>query len=159
MASEPRKVAANAAYDMLCNTLDSAGWNYDKNTEKKTVSTGMASEDLNIMFGIQVSEERQLITLDSGLPFTVPEEHRLNMAVGINEVNRRLMEGMFKFNFKTGNLYFRITASFENSPLSEKDILHMLLYSGKTVDTYNDKIFLLSKGVLSVEQFFEAVSK
>jgi hypothetical protein len=52
-----------------------------------------------------------------------------------------------------------MTTSYIESLLGEAVFKYMLACAAQTIDAYNDRFFMLSKGMLSVEQFIEMEAK
>ena len=53
-------------------------------------------------------------------------------------------------------ILFRLTSSYRESILSEDLFEYMIMIAASTVDVYNDKFFMISKGMLSIQQFIES---
>ena len=96
-----------------------------------------------------------VIQLLSSMPFVVSESKRLDFAIAVCAINSSLVDGCFDYNIANGNLLFRMTNSFMESRMSEEVFSYMLFCSCATIDNYNDKLFMLAKGVMSVSDFLK----
>lgn len=148
---------AKAVFQTLCQMLDKDDWHYKKDEEKLYVNCGARGEDLPMELDIHVDAERMMVILLSHMPFDIQEDRRLEVAIGITAINDHLVHGCFDFNVNNGNLLFRMANSFMDSKMGE-DAMHYLVYCAcQTIDEYNDKLMMLAKGILPIEQFLKVV--
>ena len=159
MGTDNKHELALQVLDRLCEAMDSHDWKYNVNRDALVIQTGAQGEDLPMDLIIRVDENRQLVMLLSKLPFTVKEDKRLDMAVAVSIVNNRLVDGCFDLDVKTGVLGFRMTSSYIESVLGKDLFAYMLFCSCGTIDDYNDKFMMLSTGMISLEQFMDAMNK
>ena len=144
---------AKKTFDTLCRALENNDWRYQKDEEALTIECGARGEDLPMELNIRVDPDLMLVVLLSRIPFAIPEDKRLDMAIAVSVVNNRLVDGCFDYNVMTGNLLFRMTNSFMESQIGEDVFSYMLYCSCATIDDYNDKFLMFAKGMLSMEQF------
>ena len=102
-----------------------------------------------------VDADRQLIILLSVMPFVAPDTKRLDVAIATSIVNNKLVDGSFDYDVTSGHMIFRMTSSFIESEIDSEVFTYMLMVSCHTIDEYNDKFFMLGKGMLSINQFLE----
>ena len=159
MAEQRDLKQAQVAFATLCEMLNENGWKYDANPEKLAVSCGVRGDDLPIELVIDVNADRQLVTLMSKLPYAIPEDKRVDVAVAISAINYAMVDGSFDYNFLTGSIIFRMTTSFKGSLISKKVYEYMVLLSCKMVDDYNDKILMFSKDKLSLEDLLKVINE
>ena len=95
----------------------------------------------------------------SHLPFVIPEDKRMEMAIAVGAVNFALSDGCFDYNIASGQLFFRMTNAFMDCVLSEEVFEYMLFVSCRIIDEYNDKFFMISKDLLPIDQFLSTLSK
>lgn len=157
MTDKTKRDAAETHFRIICDTLDSMKWKYTSDSENLTVKSGTRGEDLPIELTIHVVESQQLILVTSHLPFTIAENKRIDAAIGINAINHRHVNGFFDFDINGGHIFWRINALFADSLLSEDTIRYLILVSAQAVDIYNNKFFMLSKGMLSIEDLLKSV--
>ena len=142
-------------YDTLCSMLDNIGWKYDKVEEKLMVKSGVKGDDLPIDFLVVVKPRNQVVQFISSMPFNMPEDKRVEGALAICTANYGLVDGSFDYDLSDGQILFRLTSSYRESLLSEALFEYMIMVSASTIDKYNDRFFMLAKGMLSLEQFME----
>lgn len=157
MAEQKDLEQAKAAFATLCQALDENQWRYKKDEENLTVECGARGDDLPMELTIKVDAGRRLVMLFSHLPFVIQEDKRLDVAVGISAINNILVDGCFDYNLTNGHIFFRMTNSILESQLSKEVFTYLLFCSCQTIDEYNDKLLMLAKGMISVEQFLSAV--
>ena len=74
----------------------------------------------------------------------------------ISVINNNLVDGCFDYDLSDGTIIFRMTNSYLESEVSRELFEYMLFLSFTTVDEYNDKLMMLSKGLISLAQFLES---
>lgn len=146
-------VRAQRTFNTLCEEFDKRGLNYKKDEDHLRISCGIKGDDLLMDIDVLVDAKRQLIVLMSRLPFVVPETKRLEVAIAVTFANNQLVDGSFDYDIRTGNMYFRLTSSFIDSEVNGEVFSYMLVVSSNTIDEFNDQFFMMSKGVLSIDQF------
>lgn len=152
MADERKLALAHKVFAGLCDALDAREWHYDKDEEKLAVHFGVKGDDIPIKIAMFVDVERQLIRLLSPLPFSMSEDKRIEGAVATCEFTDRLADGSFDFDISTGEIFFRMTASFRESVIGEKLFQYMISRACQTVDDYNDTLLALNKGVIDINK-------
>ena len=158
MQNENMHEQAVQTFKTLCDHLDAYEWKYSKDEDALRIDCGARGEDLPMDITIEVDEDRQIVLLLSHQPFVVPENKRIDMAVAVSVINNLLIDGCFDFNIKDGHMFYRSVNSFRDSALGEKLFHYMIACSCRTIDEYNDKLMLLSTGLISLEQFIELVN-
>ncbi len=159
MSEQNKAQQAKKVYNTLCRSLDSHDWHYTKNEEKLSIECKVQGEDLPIDIVIKIIEKNSLVTLLSHMPFVVQENKRLEMAVAISAINNLLVDGCFDYDVKSGNIFFRMTHSFLDSQIDDAAFSYMFLCSCGTIDEYNDKLLMLTKGMISMEKFLKDILK
>lgn len=155
MASEKELKLAQEAFDTLCNSIDDMEWHYKKDEEKMTVFLEVNGDDIPMEFIIQCDAERQLIRILSFLPFKFSENKRVEGAIVTSYVNYLLADGSFDYNVADGTIVFRMTSSFRESLVGDELFKYMIHVACITVDKYNDKFLMISKGMLSFDDFIK----
>lgn len=147
---------ANAVYSTILSVLDGRNWKYDQKEGERVIFLKLNGDDLPMDFVIRVLEEQQVISIISFMPTSMPEDKRVEGAIATAIITNKLADGSFDFDISDGTIMFRITSSFRSSLIGETLIKYMIDVSSATVDEYNDKFFMLAKGVLSLEDFMKA---
>lgn len=158
MENEKNLEKAIRIYRLVCETIEEMGWEYTTDEEGLTINTSVTGEDLTIEMYVSIEPDIQIIRIDSRIPVTFPKDMLTEAAVAVNEINNRLVNGFFHFDFNTGKVDFRFTGSFFDSLISKGYIEHMLISSASIVDDFNDKLFMLAKKMMTLKQFMEFIS-
>ena len=142
-------------YDTLCSMLDNINWKYEKIEEKLMIKSGVKGDDLPIDFLVVVKPNCEVVQFISSLPFNMPEDKRVEGALAICAANYGMVNGSFDYDLSDGQIVFRLTSSYRESLLSEALFEYMVMVSASTIDKYNDRFFMLAKGMITLEQFIE----
>ena len=142
-------------YDTLCSMLDNINWKYEKVEEKLMIKSGVKGDDLPIDFLVIVKPNNEVVQFISSLPFNMPEDKRVEGALAICAANYGMVNGSFDYDLSDGQILFRLTTSYRESLLSEALFEYMVMVSASTIDKYNDRFFMLAKGMITLEQFIE----
>ena len=155
MDNERNLAKAKEVFDQLVATLDSKNWHYDKVEEKLMIQSGVKGDDLPIEFSLFVRPRNQVVQLLSRLPFEVPEDKRIDMAIATCVANFKLVDGSFDYDISDGTILFRQTCSFRESILGAELFEYMIYCAAGTIDEYNDQFFMLAKNMITIQQFME----
>ena len=147
---------ANEVFESLCERLDSMNLHYSCDPEEYIIRFDYQGEDLPMNFTFIIDEDRQLLRVYSRIPITVPKEKGLEMAVATCIATNELLDGSFDYDMKTGEIFFRLTATFLETDIGDGLFDHLVSYSIFAVEQYNDKFFGLAKGMLNVNDFLTA---
>ena len=150
-------IKAKEVFKGLCKALDNMDWNYRTDEAELEIRCGARGEDLSMDLIISVDEDRDIITVISPLPFEVEDDKMVDMAIAINAANSNFVNGCFDYGLTKGHVFFRISASFRDSVLSEEVYRYLILCTCSTVDEYNDKLMLLASGSIGIEKFIELI--
>ena len=159
MADEKVMRQARKVFKTLCETFEAHDWSYDKDEENMIIKSGATGKDIPINLRIRINPDLQIISLYSHLPFSVPENDRVLMAVAANIANCYIVDGSFDLSLANGTLLFRMTSSFRESLLSKEMFEYMFFISCLTVDHYNDKLEMVVKHEMSIEEFINFVKE
>lgn len=157
--AEVNMAKAKETYALLCKMLDNRDWYYEKIEEDLVIKSGVKGDDLPIDFIMRVNPRNEIVSFISWMPFKVDESKRIDMALATCVANYGLADGSFDYNLADGTILFRLTSSYRESTLSEDLFEYMLMVAASTVDEYNDKFFMISKGMLTIQQFIESEQK
>ena len=147
---------AKEVYGTGMSMFDSIGWTYERRDDELIIESGVKGDDLPIKFFVVVKPKQQVVQIISPLPFDVPEDKRVDVAIAVCVANYGMVDGSFDYDFTDGSLSFRLTSSYRESTLSKDLFEYMVMVAASTVDHYNDKFFMVAKDMMSVQQFLEA---
>ncbi len=154
--SEVNTVNAKQNFDTLCRMLDNLGFKYHKDEKDLSLETGIQGDDFLIKLHIYVNPEKELISLISIMPFAVEEAKRIDLALAVCAANYGMADGSFDYDLSDGTILFRLTSSYKETMLSGELFKYMILVSMHTIDKYNDKFFMISKGMIEIQDFIES---
>ena len=149
-------MTAKEAFRAVCDMLDGANLKYSADADALKVECGIQGDDFPVKMQMIVDDDHHLVALYSQMPFEVPEDKRVELAIAISVVNNRLADGSFDYDMRDGSILFRLTLSYLDSVIGNEAFFYQLLVSFKTIDEYNDKLFLLAKGSISIEDFISS---
>ena len=146
---------AKQVFESLVDMLDTRNWKYEKFENDLVVRSGIKGDDLPIEFIIFVKPKNQVVQFISKLPFNIPEDKRVDAAVAVSVANYGLVDGSFDYDISDGEIRYRLTSSYRESLLGADLFEYMIMCAASTVDDYNDRFFMLAKGMIDVEKFIE----
>ena len=155
MAEELNMQKAQEVYATIIRMLDNMEWKYEKHEDDLLIKSGVKGDDLPIEFIMVVRPKNQVVQFISSLPFNMPEDKRVDGAIAVCVANYGLVDGSFDYDLRDGEIRFRLTCSYRESTLSEELFTYLIMVSASTVDNYNDKFFMIAKGMMTVQQFIE----
>ena len=148
------KQHAMKLYKTLVGMMDAKDMKYDKKEEDLLVLSGFKTDDFPVEFFIRLDAERDLAVFMSKLPFSMPEDKRVDGAIAVCVANNGIINGTFDYDITTGDIWFRMSAPYcGNVDLSAEVFEYLMIIGTSTIDEYNDKLFMLSKGMISVADF------
>ncbi len=153
MIDEMKMALAKQVYQTLCDAIEKRNWKFGKDEEKLLVHFGVRGDDILMNFILVVDAERQLIRLLSPMPFKMSENKRMEGAIATCAATYGMADGSFDYDLATGEIVFRMTASFRESEIGEGLFQYMISCSCAMVDKYNDKFLGIDKGEISIADF------
>ncbi len=153
--ADAKIIKAQEIYSTIIKTLDGMGWTYDRDDEKLTITTGAKGDDFPIRIIIRSLAESETLSILCPLGFNMSEKARVEGAIAVTVANYGMIRGGFDYDFMDGEIRFRLTAPFTDTELSTELIKLLILIAANTVDDYNDKFFMISKGMLSIQDFIK----
>ena len=153
MIDDNKMNLAKQVYQTLCDAIDNRGWKYGKDEEKLVVHFGVNGDDIPMQFVLVVDAERQLVRLMSPLSCKMSESKRMEGALATCAASYGMANGNFDYNLSTGEIIFRMTASFRGSVIGEGLFQYMISCACAMVDKYNDQFLAIDKGMLSIADF------
>ena len=144
---------AKSVYYSLIDMLDTRNWKYERHDDDLVIRSGIKGEDLPIEFIVYVKPKNQVVQFISTLPFNIPEDKRVEAAIAVCVANYGLVDGSFDYDVNDGEIRYRLTSSYRDSYLGADLFEYMIMCAASTVDDYNDRFFMLSKGMINIEDF------
>lgn len=144
-----------SVYKKLTDYLDSHNLKYSTHDEDLLVTLTIHGNDLPMFVIIRVVDERSLIIINSPVPFKFPEDKRIDGALAVAAANYAMLNGCFDYDMSDGEIKFRLAQNYEGMEVSDDLLSYMLGVTIVSTDKYNDKFFMLGKGMITLEQFIE----
>ncbi|MBQ4066721.1 MAG: hypothetical protein IJD22_03645 [Clostridia bacterium] len=155
MENEIALQLARETVDRMCSALDGGGWQYTKGEDLLSIEFEVEGEDLPMSFNVSANPENSVLTLRSPLPITVPADRRIDMALAVCKINTRLNDGCFQYDMKNGLLYYCMTCGYTDSIMGNGAFLYEIFNSCAMVEEYNDRLLLVSEGVITPENIIK----
>lgn len=146
---------AREVYSTILKMLDAKKFKYERHDEDLLIKSGIRGEDLPVEFVMLVLPKNEVVQFISSMPFRIAEDKRVECALAVAIANYGLVNGSFDFDLSDGEIRFRLTSSYRDSTLGKDLFEYMMMVGASTVDNYNDKFLMLSKGIITIEQFME----
>lgn len=159
MEDERNLKLAQNVYSNICSMFEEMNFNYKPDDEKLVIRSTVHGEDIPMDIVIVVDADSESVSYFSQMPFKVPEDRISDMALAISIANSGLRHGCFDLDIFKGTIIFRMSACYVDSILGKELFKLMLIISSNTIDRYNDKFLMLSKGMISLEQFVSSDNK
>ncbi len=154
MAVDQRKISqANVVFSTLCTALDNKKWAYNRDNENLIVRTSAVGDDLSMKLFIKVDAERELMYLKSPMPFKVCQEKIHDVETALSIANWSMLNGCFEMDRHDGYCGFKLVVVFMESLISESVCKYLINMSCNMVDKYNDKLYAVAQGRMTIEEF------
>ena len=140
-------------YQAFKDHLTANGIKFEPHDDDLVISFTIHGDDLPQPTLVRVIEDKEVVQVLSPIPGKIPEEKRMEAAAAVAFVNDRLINGCFEYDLSDGGICFRVTQSFHDTTLNDEQIRYMMAVTVITTDEYNDRFFMLGKGMMSLEEF------
>lgn len=147
---------AKAVYETFCDALTADDWKYTRHDEDLVITCGAKGEDLPMDILVRVDAQRQLISVLSRMPLAFDENKRIEGNLAVCVANKGMVHGCFDFDNNNGKIYFRMANSYRGTVISKDLCLYMMYCACSTIDNYNDKFLMLTKGMITLDQFIKS---
>ena len=142
-------------YDLFKKHLDAHNFKYDEHEDDLVISMTVHGQDLPQPTYIRVMDDRDVVQVLSPIPSNIPEDKRMEAAVAVSVANYGMINGCFDLDMRDGEIRFRLAQSYRGIEMSDDLVGYILGVSFFTTDKYNDRFFMLGKGMMTLEQFIE----
>ena len=160
MAVTPERMAeGRMVFEQLIEHLHKIKLNFAHETleDRYLIKFNMSGDDLPMRFFLYVNPEHQLLTLHSPLPVTFAKDKIATACVALCATNYRLTDGDFQIDIRDGEVLFNMSNSYADSLISDEVFNYMLGMSINIVDEFNDKLLMLSKGLIDLDTLLESL--
>lgn len=156
MADNAKMVKATQVYESICSAMDAHEIKYTRHDDDLVITCGFAGDDLPMDFLFRVNADAEVVSLISPMSFKIAEDKRVDAALAVCIANYGLVNGAFDYDISDGEIRFRMVSSYRGETKLDGEVFfYMLLASNFTVDKYNDRFLMISKGMIDVQKFIE----
>ena len=152
--STPNLAAAEAVYSTFRKVLDDMQVIYTEHKEDNVITFGYKGKDMNHDIIIFVNPESETFRIVERLPYDIPEDKIIDVALAASLVNSRLMIGGFTYALDE-HLNFEVAQSYAGSLVGEAAIKKCLFAVFVCVEEYDDKFMALNKGYITIKEFMQ----
>ena len=160
MAVSPERMQeAKAVFESLVNHLNNIHLNFaqEELEDRFVIRFNMSGDDIPMRFFLYVNPNQRIITLHSPQPVTFPADKLDIGCKAICAINYRLSDGDFQIDIRDGEVLFNMSNSYADSLISDEVFNYMLGMSINIVDEFNDKLLMLSKGLIDLDTLLESL--
>ena len=148
-------ITAKSVYQTIASALDNKEWKYQSDRDNLRFHISFSTDDLDVKIIIAVDAERDLVRLISILPFTFPEDKRVEGALAATIANHGMIHGSFDFDLGDGQMLFKLTNSYKGGPIDDETVHYLLGIAVGTIDKYDDQFLAIAKGYMSISDFID----
>ncbi len=152
---------ARKVFDRMVASLNDRKWHFEQDTSDGLlcIRTTAVGEDLPVKLFIYVDEDRELLSVRSTLPFAMSKDKLVEGAVAICIINDVLANGCFKYDVHSGEMVFKVSAKWSGGLIDDSVFSYLIDVTCGTVDEYNDKLLMVSKGSMDMNAFYKFVNE
>ena len=161
MAVTPERMAeAKSVFDSLVQHLNDINLKFEASEleERYMIKFNMGGDDIPMRFFIYVNPAHQIITLHSPQPVTFSADKIDEACKALCAINYRLSDGDFQIDIRDGEVLFNLSNCYAGSLISTEVFNYMLGMSINIVDEFNDKLLLLSKGLIDLDTLMASLN-
>lgn len=150
-----KETRARQVYEMFKDDLTDSKIRFEPHDDDLVISMTVNGEDLPQPTLVMVDKDREVVRLLSPLPAKIPEDKRIDAAVAVSAANYGLVNGSFDYDISDGEIRYRVCQSYAGTVLNRETVRYLLGVIFFTTDQYNDRFFMLGKGMMSLEDFLK----
>ncbi|MDF2537167.1 MAG: hypothetical protein K0S76_188 [Herbinix sp.] len=139
----------------LMDELDKNEFNYNFDKERMVLESGLTSDGTNVKIKVLFQGSGSVVYFLIPFPFNIKDERRAEAAVATCTINYKLLLGAFSYDFRDGELHFEYSELIENSVIAGEDLYTIFITCLRMALKYYDKFYMLSKGMIELNAFFE----
>ncbi len=144
------------AYNTMIDHFTSNKLHITRDDDQMSVEIGFNGDGLPINIRFRVHEDRQVLRVLSIIPVRVPEEKRVEGAIAVAVANYGTVNGSFDYDMNDGEIRYRVCQSIhDGSTLSDETVRYIMAITYNTVKKYNDRFYMLGKGLMTLEDFIK----
>ncbi|MBQ1289947.1 MAG: YbjN domain-containing protein [Lachnospiraceae bacterium] len=155
MADEKEMALSKSVFDALNSHLrDDIGLKFrtSERGDDYVIDFIMNGDDIPMQFYVIVNTGKQALMIHSPQPVHFSKEQFGEAGIVLNAINYRLACGSFQLDISDGTVVFCMSTLFAGSLISNEVFDQMIAMAVHTVDDFNDKLMMLSKGMIEKEK-------
>ena len=150
---------AKDVFEVFKNYLTAKDIHFEADDSSLMIRLVVQGEDLPQPTFIRVMPEKEVVMISSPIPSNIPEEKRMDAAIAVVSANYGMINGCFDLDMSDGEIHYRCAQGYMGTDFSDELAAYMLQMVFLITDEFNDKFFLLGKGLLSLEDFLEKTKR
>ena len=152
----PEKMArALEVYNKMIEAFVAKDVPFDRFDDDLVIKSQYKGQDFPIDFIFSVDPQKECVTFLSDSFAEFPDDKLKDAAFATAVANFGMAFGHFDLNLSEGNVYYVMSTSYIDSTLGEQFFFFMLATALSTADRYNDRFFMLAKGMIDLQKFIE----
>ena len=158
--TDAKRKEAKVVFDSLVAHLHKIKLNFaqEEADDRYVIRFNMSGDDIPMRFFLYVNTDKQIITLHSPQPVTFSAD-KIDLACkAICAINYRLTDGDFQIDVRDGEVLFNMSNCYAGSLISGDVFDYMLGMSINIVDEFNDKLLMLSKGMIGLDAIMSSLN-
>ena len=144
---------ALSVYRGLTASLDAHDWHYTAVEEQLLILSDYIGDDFPIRFFLKIDPATQNMVFRTTPIVTFPKDKVSDGAIAACVANHGLAFGLFDFDLKDGTVCYSLSTYFAGADFQTDFYFRLLSIALGTVDKYNDRFIMLSKGIIDIKQF------
>ena len=149
--------SATRAYKAIVDHLNAHNFKFTQDDENLVIKFTVQGEDLPQPTVVRVDPNRDIVQFVSPLPGNFPSDKLVDAALAVAAANHGMIEGGFQLDLEDGSIHFNASQSFAGTELNDEVINYLFSLVFQVTDMYNDKFFMLSKGMITLEQLIDSL--
>lgn len=151
--AEANMIKAKQMYARVVEAFGGKGWRYQEHEDDLRVDISFGTDDLPVEMRVRIYPKIEAICVTAPMSFKMPEDKRLDGAIAVCVANYGLICGGFDYDINDGEISIRLSLLYTDTDVSCEAITDMIGLTVSTSDNYNDKFFMLAKGMMTIEDF------
>ena len=148
---------AKEALKTVESALRTMGLRFQRDLSGEMCYLIVEGEDIPMPINLWAEPDYYLVVMNSVLPFFVKEDRFDRIAIALNEINSRIINGVFYLDRKDKVIKFKMVDSYLGGPIGADAIRFNVEILLNTVDKYNDRLCDLNDDVIDVGFFVECI--
>lgn len=138
-------VKSISAYRCLCRVLERNEITHECDEKNFCVRCMVSGRETDFRFAFLIEPSKMLISLYAPIDIDVSDISVSDLSFALCMINDGLSDGHFCLDRKNMGVYFKITASFYNSFISESIFEYMLSEAAENAEEYYPKIKVITE--------------